>query len=92
MTPQPLPTYGPTAIHALGERTKYETWLLEEIYELLEQEMFPGFPDEVIYPLGSSVPEFMTFMRANIVLGDWRRCPELSCRYESVVMKIMRPS
>lgn len=27
-----------------------------------------------------------------VLLAQGRRCPELSCRFESVVMKIMRPS
>jgi hypothetical protein len=36
MTPQP--TFGVNVLIKLGERTEYETWLLEDVYTLVEQE------------------------------------------------------
>jgi hypothetical protein len=68
----PPPTYGPDAIRLLAERTEYEAWLLEAAYAIAEQELFPSFPDAVIYPVDRSRPEFIAHMRGNIVMGDWR--------------------
>lgn len=56
----------------LRERIGYEVWLLEEIYALTEQKLFPAWPDGVIYTLGSSKPQFINYGRINIICGDWR--------------------
>lgn len=68
----PSPTYDPKAVRLLSERTEYETWLLEAVYTLVEQDLFPSYPDEVIYPVDSIRPVFHAYMRANITIGDWR--------------------
>ena len=65
--------YDREAILQLSDRAGYEAWLLEAIYKILEEELFHTFPDGVIYALGSSHPQFSSYMRANIVMGDWRR-------------------
>lgn len=70
MTPQP--TFNANALIKLGERTEYETWLLEAVYALVEQELFPSWPDGVIYPVDKSKPHFIGHMRGNIIVGDWR--------------------
>jgi len=64
--------YDQQAIQGLTDRASYEAWLLEAVYKLVNEELFPDFPDGVIYPLGGSRPIFITHARANIVLGDWR--------------------
>ncbi|MBD5805172.1 hypothetical protein AZOA_46200 [Azoarcus sp. Aa7] len=64
--------YDQEAILELSDRVSYEAWLLEAIYNLLEEELFPTFPDGVIYALGSSNPQFIAHSRSNIVIGDWR--------------------
>jgi len=64
--------FGPAALLALEERVGYEVWLLEAVYELVEQELFPTFPDGVIYPLGRTAPKFIVHGAINIRLGDWR--------------------
>lgn len=59
-------------IHKLLEKTEYEAWLLEEIYKIAEQNLFPDWPDSVVYSLDNPTPQFTTYGRANIVIGDWR--------------------
>lgn len=68
----PSPTYDPKAFRLLSERTEYETWLLEAVYSLVEQDLFPIYPDEVIYPVDSVRPVFLAYARASITIGDWR--------------------
>ena len=66
------PSFNVNALTKLGERTEYETWLLEAVYALAEQELFPTWPDGVIYSVQKSKPQFITHGRANIIIGDWR--------------------
>ncbi len=66
------PTYDQNAIALLVERTQYEAWLLEAVYAIVEEEWFPCFPDEIIYPIDSLQPKIIRYARANIVIGDWR--------------------
>ena len=66
------PTYDSNALAMLAERTEYEAWLLEAVYSIVEQDLFPSFPDAVIYPLGQSQAQFIGYMRSNCVIGDWR--------------------
>ncbi len=66
------PQYSPSAIQRLAERTAYEAWFLEAAYKIAEEELFPTFPDAIIYPANTSAPTFIAHMRGNIVIGDWR--------------------
>ena len=66
------PIYDPSAFLQLAERTEYEAWLLEAVYALAEQELFPEWPDGVVYPLATSKAQFFVYGRLNIVIGDWR--------------------
>ncbi len=66
------PTFEVNAIMKLAERTEYETWLLEAVFALVENELFPSWPDGVVYPLDKSEPQFHRYARANIIIGDWR--------------------
>lgn len=66
------PTYDASALIKLSERTEYETWLLEAVYALVEQELFPSWPDAVVYPVDKSKAQFFGYARGNIVIGDWR--------------------
>lgn len=67
-----LPNFDAHAIPRLAERTEYETWLLEAVYAISEQELFPSWPDAVVYPINRSQAQFFAHGRANIVIGDWR--------------------
>lgn len=64
--------FGKTALIQLAERTEYETWLLEDVYRLVEQELFPTWPDAVVYPLDNSKAYFFVHGCAKIAIGDWR--------------------
>lgn len=66
------PTFDANSIIKLNERTDYEIWLLEAVYALVEQELFPSWPDGVIYSLEKSKAQFIAHARANIICGDWR--------------------
>jgi hypothetical protein len=66
------PTFDASALIKLAERTEYETWLLEAVYALVEQELFPSWPDAVFYPVDKSKAQFFARARGNIVIGDWR--------------------
>ena len=66
------PTFDANALTKLAERTEYETWLLEAVYALVENELFPPWPDGVVYPLDRPKAQFFGYMRANLIVGDWR--------------------
>lgn len=67
-----LPTFDAGAILGLAERTEYEGWFLEAVYSISEQELFPSWPDAVVYPINRAKAQFFAHARANIVMGDWR--------------------
>lgn len=66
------PTFDANALTKLAERTEYEAWLLEAVYALVENELFPSCPDGVVYPVDKSKAQFFVHARVNIILGDWR--------------------
>ncbi len=65
-------TYNAGALNRLSERVQYEMWLLEAVYAIVEQELFPVWPDAVIYPADGSTAQIYVYGRANTVIGDWR--------------------
>lgn len=67
-----VPLYSSSAQQRLAERTDYEAWFLEAVYKIAEDELFPTFPDAVIYPANGVAPQFIAYMRGNILVGDWR--------------------
>ena len=66
------PTFDANAITKLIERTEYESWLLEAVYALVENELFPSWPDGAVYSVDKSNARFFVHARSNIILGDWR--------------------
>lgn len=70
MTPPPI--FDANSLIKLAERTEYETWLLEAVYAIIQQELFPSWPDGVIYPVGKSKAQFFVHGRINAIIGDWR--------------------
>jgi len=56
----------------LKERTEYEVWLLEAVYEIAEHGIAASAPDEFIYPPGDTTPRMVKYASLNIVVGDWR--------------------
>jgi hypothetical protein len=67
-----IPQYDSAAIQRLAQQTDYEAWFLEAVYKIVEDELFPTFPDAVIYPANRTPPKFIAHLRGNINLGDWR--------------------
>lgn len=71
--PPSLPAYDADAVRLLNERTEYEASFLEAVYTLVDDALFPSYPDAVIYPIASSSQPLITsYMRGSIVIGDWR--------------------
>ncbi len=66
------PIFNANSLIKLSERTEYEAWLLEAVYKLVENELFPSWPDAVIYPVNRAKAKSFVFGSANIDLGDWR--------------------
>lgn len=66
------PTFDPASVIKLNERTDYERWLLEAVYALVEDDLFPSWPDGVIYTVDNPVPEFIAHGRMSAIIGDWR--------------------
>lgn len=66
------PTFEQGALLSLAKRTEYETWLLESVYAIAEQESFPDWPDGMVYPLDQKESLCFVYIRGNIVVGDWR--------------------
>lgn len=64
--------YDSGALQRLSERTDYEAWFLEAVYTIGEDDLFPTFPDGVIYPSNGASPEYIRHMRGRAVIGDWR--------------------
>jgi hypothetical protein len=41
--------FNSNALVRLAERTEYEAWFLEAVYTIAEQDLFPSWPDAVVY-------------------------------------------
>lgn len=67
-----IPNFNTISLESLEKYTKYESCLLEEVYNITEQELFPEpSPDTVIYPLDGD-PIFKNDAVFNSTLLDWR--------------------
>ena len=56
----------------LRELTGYEDWLLQHVYKLTEDELFPEWPDAVVYDADTKSSVVRNSGRVNAVLFDWR--------------------
>jgi hypothetical protein len=66
------PNYSPQVLADLGDRTEYEAWLLETVYEIADARLAPDAGDALVYPPGGGPPRQTVFAKARIRLGDWR--------------------
>lgn len=67
------PSFDSNAVQILSERTAYEAWLLEAVYSIAEQALFPVWDeDAVVYSLGAEKPKIYGFGGISITLSDWR--------------------
>ncbi len=65
-------SFSAESLQELRNLVGYEDWLLESVYKLAEGELFPEWPDEVIYELGAAASVVTGHGGAHILLGDWR--------------------
>lgn len=65
-------SYTSSVIADLIDRTQYEAWLLEAIYNIAEQLIAASLGDGLIYPPDGSEPKIHGYATANIIIGDWR--------------------
>lgn len=56
----------------LRELTGYEDWLLQHVYKLTEDELFPEWPDAVVYDADTKSAVVRNSGRLHMMLGDWR--------------------
>lgn len=63
--------YGAASIADLTERTEYEAWLLEAVYEVAAQRIAVRVPDEFVYPPNGASPRALKYASSAIAVGDW---------------------
>lgn len=56
----------------LRELVGYEDWLLQHVYKLTEDELFPEWPDAVVYDAETKSAVVRNSGRLHMMLGDWR--------------------
>jgi len=61
-----------SSIADLSLRTDYEAWLLEAVYEMVEQSLAAKKSDDFIYPPNGGPPVSTMYLSAHGVIGDWR--------------------
>lgn len=66
------PLYDATSLTDLKERIQYEDWLLEATYAIASQDLFPSYPDSLIFALNNPRPHQRGYSSVNIIIGDWR--------------------
>lgn len=66
-------SYAPNALADLSARTEYETWLLEAVYEIVDQRLAVEEVDELVYPPDGGLPRQTKYASVHIAIGDWRR-------------------
>ena len=82
----------------MGRRNHYSVYVIELSKEaLLEGRFLRANPDYVdgkpcVYVGMTGLDPDVRFDKHKAGIQSNRRCPELSCRFESVVMMIMQPS
>lgn len=64
--------FSPRAMQELRELVGYEDWLLQSVYKLTENELFPEWPDSVVFDAETRSPVTTRYGRSHVVLGDWR--------------------
>jgi hypothetical protein len=72
MLPSALLPYSPSALQDLDDRTHYEAWLLEAVYEITDDAVSRHSEGELIFPPCGGEPSQLRYMRGASSLGDWR--------------------
>ena len=66
------PSYTPPVIADLTDRTEYEAWLLEAVYDIANQPIAASAGDGLIYPPDGGSPKSIVYAFMHAILGDWR--------------------
>lgn len=66
------PTFSEAATADLLDRTEYESWLLETVYEIADARLIPGAGDGLVYPPDGRPPNQTIFGIGSATIGDWR--------------------
>jgi len=64
--------YTSDSLANLSERTEYEAWLLETVYEMVGLRIAAGDPELFSYPPNGSRPVCVKSAATGIRIGDWR--------------------
>ena len=65
--------YTPSALNKLREHTEYEAWLLEIVYDIINQQLVAHQgAGHLIYPKNGGKPETENIGSANLIWNDWR--------------------
>ena len=64
--------YTPSSLSDLSQRTEYEAWLLEGVYEIVNQRLAVERLDALIYPPNGGAPTCTVHGVGNCRIGDWR--------------------
>lgn len=64
--------YLQSSYQELKERIIYEEWLIEAVYAIASQNLFPSYPDEVIFALNDPNAKLSFYGSINVNIGDWR--------------------
>lgn len=65
--------YDDAALEDLRTRTAYEAWLLEAVYEIVDERLAFDDLDELIYPPTGAPPTQTIHGVGSVRIGDWRR-------------------
>ena len=65
-------SYTSSTLSDLADRTKYEAWLLEAVYDIANQPLAVSPGDGLIYPPDGSTPNLHIYASACTIIGDWR--------------------
>ncbi len=68
----PTAKFGPIALDDLRERTEYEAWLLEAVYDITDQPIAVEDPGDLIYAASGGPPTQAIHAVLHSNLGDWR--------------------
>ena len=63
--------YTPSALTELGERTEYEAWLLEAVYEIVDERLAVSGLDSLIYPPAGGPPTYFAPSVGTVNSADW---------------------
>ena len=65
-------SYTSSTLSDLADRTEYEAWLLEAVYDIANQPLAVSPGDGLIYPPDGSTTNLYIYASSYTIIGDWR--------------------